>query len=198
MTAKARTRLSPEARKSQLLTTSKQMIVGDGLQRFTMEGLARAAGVSSPLVYNYFSSRQELLQNLLELEYRAFTDKLTAEVGAAEQFEDVVRIFIRSNFDHHSPGNILPILRSQPEIAQSIQASETEQHMRTARFLVQNTAKNYKLTRPQAELAVRMSSGASIAAADYSARSRADQNRTIETVLSYVLAGIEKIARQGR
>ena len=38
------------------------MIVEHGLQSFTMDGLARAAGVSAQLVYNYFPSRQALLE----------------------------------------------------------------------------------------------------------------------------------------
>ncbi|MDG1207361.1 MAG: TetR/AcrR family transcriptional regulator [Pseudomonadales bacterium] len=52
-----RTGLSPSARIDQLLDVAKQMIHNDGLQAFTIESLARTAAVSSPLVYNYFSSR---------------------------------------------------------------------------------------------------------------------------------------------
>jgi AcrR family transcriptional regulator len=191
---RVRTRLTPAARREQLLATAKKMIVDDGLQSFTMEALARSAGVSSPLVYNYFDSRGALLQELLKEEYEAYTDKLAGEIGAAETFEEVVRIFITSNFDHHAPGNILPILQSQPEIAGAIEASQAEQSRRTARFLVQNTAQNYRLGKRQAELAVRMSSGASIAAAAYGGRTGAERKKIIETVLAYVLAGIEQIA----
>ena len=61
MSTKQRTRLSPAARTDQLLNVAKKMIVSDGLQSFRMESLARMAEVSSPLVYNYFSSRQALL-----------------------------------------------------------------------------------------------------------------------------------------
>ena len=60
-----RTRLAPEARRNQLLDVTREMILQDGLQSFSMEALARAAGVSSPLVYNYFSSRVDTLQSLL-------------------------------------------------------------------------------------------------------------------------------------
>ena len=70
MSTKPRTRLSPSARTDQLLDVAKQMILKDGLQAFTMESLARTAAVSSPLVYNYFSSRQALLQALLEREFK--------------------------------------------------------------------------------------------------------------------------------
>ena len=191
-----RTRLSPEARKDQLLDTAKQMIIEAGLQSFTMEGLARTAAVSSPLIYNYFKSRKVLLQNLLKKESQAYTSKLNAEVSAAESFEEVLRIFITRNFDHHAPGNILPILQSQPEIAISHEARREKQSKQVARYLVQNLAKNYHLTRAQAALVMHMSSGASIAAAGYAALSKADRTKTIDTALSYVLAGLKHIAGQ--
>ena len=95
MASKTRTRLSPANRIDQLLDVAKQMIVSDGLQSFTIESLARLAAVSSPLVYNYFSSRQALLQALLEREYRVSGSALLAEVVNANSFEEVIRIFIR-------------------------------------------------------------------------------------------------------
>ena len=85
MSTKPRTRLSPSARTDQLLDVAKQMIMSDGLQSFTMESLARTAGVSSALVYNYFSSRQVLLQALLEREYRVTGNALFSEVRNANK-----------------------------------------------------------------------------------------------------------------
>ena len=102
------------------------MIEEAGLQHFTMESLARSAGVSSPLVYNYFPSRQTLLGELLDREYRYFADQLSRAVASSDTFEDIVRLFVASNFDHHAPGNILPILQSQPEIASAIEQQRKE------------------------------------------------------------------------
>ena len=93
MSAKPRTRLSPSARIDQLLDVAKQIIMSDGLQSFTMESLARTAAVSSPLVYNYFSSRKALLRALLEREYRVIGSALFSEVGNANSFEEVIRMF---------------------------------------------------------------------------------------------------------
>ena len=193
MSAKPRTRLAPSARIDQLLDVAKQMIVSDGLQSFTMESLARTAAVSSPLVYNYFSSRQALLQALLEREHRVIGRALIAEVGNANSFEEVIRMFIANNFDHHAPGNILPVLLSQPEIAKSIRLRK-QQGMQTARYLVENTAKTYKLTVEQAQLAVTMSSGASIAAAEWVAMNTLDRKQAIDMALAYIKAGMAGLA----
>ena len=73
------------------------MIVEQGLQRFTMEALARTAGVTTPPVYNYFSARQALLKSLLVQDYESYRLKTVAEVRAAKSFDDVVRAYVTSN-----------------------------------------------------------------------------------------------------
>jgi AcrR family transcriptional regulator len=196
MSAKQRTRLSPAARTDQLLNVAKEMIVSDGLQSFRMESLARMAEVSSPLVYNYFSSRQALLRALLEREYRESSNALFYEVVNATSFEDVIRVFITSNFEHHAPGNILPVLLSQPDIADSISEMRSEQRKRTATYLVKNSAKTYKLSIEQAQLAITMSSGASIAAAEWVAMSSLEKSRAIDMALSYIKAGMSGLATE--
>lgn len=196
MSAKQRTRLSPAARTDQLLNVAKTMIVSDGLQSFRMESLARMAEVSSPLVYNYFSSRQALLRALLEREYRESSNALFYEVVNATSFEDVIRVFITSNFEHHAPGNILPVLLSQPDIADSISEMRSEQRKRTATYLVKNSAKTYKLSIEQAQLAITMSSGASIAAAEWVAMSSLEKSRAIDMALSYIKAGMSGLATE--
>lgn len=182
--------------KKQLLDTAKAMIVEGGLQRFTMEALACTAGVTTPLVYNYFSGRQVLLKSLLVQEYESYRLKTVAEVGAAKSFDDVVRAYVTSNFDHHAPGSILPILQSQPEIVEVIELHLKKDGQQAAEFVVQSTAKSFKLTKSQAELVASMSSGASIAAAQYAGRVRVNREKTIDNVLAYVLAGISAIVKK--
>ena len=194
MSPKTRTRLSPAARIDQLLDVAKEMILADGLQSFTMESLARTAAVSSPLVYNYFSSRKALLRELLEREYRVSGQALFAEVVNANSFEEVIRVFIANNFNHHAPGNILPVLQSQPEIADGIKSLRKQQGLQTAHYLVENTAKTYKLSVEQAQLAIAMSSGASVAAAEWGAMNAVDQKRAIDMTLSYIKAGMKGLA----
>ena len=75
---RSRTRLSPDARRQQLLDTTQALLISKGLQSFTMEGLAKAAAVSAPLVYNYFANRTELLQALLKREYQRFVEEFSS------------------------------------------------------------------------------------------------------------------------
>jgi len=186
-----RTRLSPAARRQQLLDVAKMMILEDTLQGFTIEALSRIAGVTPPLIYNYFSSRQVLLQELLQREYGYYRSNLTTQLDSAKNLEAIVRIFVEGNFDHLSPGNILPILQSQPELAEAISDITARDSKMLAPFLVKSFAGRYSLDQKQAGLLVSMSSGVSIAAADYCSKYNVPREQTIEHVMQYIFAGIE-------
>ena len=192
--ARPRTRLSPAARKDQLLDHARSMLINRGLQNFTMEGLAADAGVSAPLVYNYFSGRTELLQALLKREYHKFVDEFVNAAQEANDFEDIVRISVTSNFEHHAPGNILPLLLSQQEIASAIRKDQDKHGRQNARFLVKAAAEQYQLNKRHAQLVVSMSSGASIAAAELAANAGLNRAETIEVAVAYIMAGIDKIS----
>jgi AcrR family transcriptional regulator len=191
-----RTRLSPDARRNQLLDTAKFMIVAQGLQGFTMEALAREANVSSPLVYNYFSSRLSLLRDLLKREYSAYAEKISNEIGGSKSFEEIVRVYVTANFDHHAPGNILPLLLNQPDLKSAVRDWEKKDSRETARFLVSNMAKRYSLSKSDAEQLVSMASGASIAAAGYCAQSNADRDKAISTTMQFIFAGISTLSKK--
>ncbi len=189
---KARTRLSPEARKNQLLDVSKEIILAEGLQGFSIEALARTAGVSSPLVYNYFKSRLDTLQTLLRREYTGYSARLMEAMRNAASFEEVVRLNVESNFDHYSPGNIIPILQSQPEIVSAITKEVSRYNNNLAKQLVKVTAETYNLQPRQAELLVSMSSGASIAAAEYASTGRMKRDKAIDAAVRYILSGLDQ------
>jgi AcrR family transcriptional regulator len=98
MTQKPRTRLSKEGRRSQLLDTAAAIIEDMGFAGFTMETLAKAAGVSNPLVYKYFDSRQEIFKELLLRELEDFRLKIRAKVASTQSFEELLRVFVEVNF----------------------------------------------------------------------------------------------------
>ena len=192
---RSRTRLTPAARQDQLLDTARAIIIEQGLQAFTMEGLAKTAGVSAPLVYNYFSNRKALLQVLLRREYRRYVEDIVRASGAAKHFEDLVRVAVTSNFDHQAPGNLLPLLLSQPEISQAVRAEQRRDRRKSATFLVRRATKQYQLTQREAQLVISMASGASIAAAELSTSADLNREDAIDSAISFIMAGIERISR---
>ncbi|WP_185266618.1 TetR/AcrR family transcriptional regulator [Halopseudomonas xiamenensis] len=65
-------RLSPEARKAQILKTARRILSQSGLNGFSLEAVAREAGVAATLPRYYFGSTDDLL--------RAATQDIMGEV----------------------------------------------------------------------------------------------------------------------
>jgi AcrR family transcriptional regulator len=59
MTATKRVRLSPEARRRQLIELGVEMLATRRLDELSVELIAKAAGISRGLLFHYFSSKQE-------------------------------------------------------------------------------------------------------------------------------------------
>ena len=188
-----RIRLSPEARQQHLLDCSAEMIAADGLAGFTMEGLAKRASVSAPLVYNYFPNRIELLQTLLKRELSRFNRRTAKEAEQAKSFEEIVRMAVRSNFAHYAPGTVLPILITQPEIASVVQNRLAQNSHEAASFLIEKAAEHYRLDEDTARLIVQLSSGAAWSAAELACRRGLSMDETVELTVNYIIAGIETL-----
>ena len=188
-----RIRLSPEARQEHLLDCSAEMIASDGIAGFTMEGLAKRASVSAPLVYNYFPNRIELLQILLKREYARFTKRTANDAEQATSFEDIVRVAVRSNFEHYAPGTVLPILITQPEIASVVQSRLLQNSRQAASYLIEKAAEHYRLDEDTARLIVQLSSGAAWSAAELAGRRGLSMDETVELTVNYIIAGIETL-----
>jgi AcrR family transcriptional regulator len=188
-----RTRLSPEARQEHLLDCSAEMIAADGLAGFTMEGLAKRASVSAPLVYNYFPNRIELLQTLLKRELSRFNRRTAKEAQQAKGFEEIVRMAVRSNFAHYAPGTVLPILITQPEIASVVENRLAQNSREAASFLIEKAADYYRLDEDTASLIVQLSSGAAWSAAKLAGKRGLGTDETVELTVNYIIAGIETL-----
>ena len=92
-----RTRLSPEARRDQLLDVAAAVIADEGTRAMTMERIAEGAGVSKALVYRYFGNRSALLLELYERE--SDTQPLANRIRGARTFEDRLRAITTPYFD---------------------------------------------------------------------------------------------------
>jgi AcrR family transcriptional regulator len=60
--------LGPERRRPQILDSALDLVVDQGTRAVTMEVMAKRLGVTKPVVYACFSTREELLLALLERE----------------------------------------------------------------------------------------------------------------------------------
>lgn len=193
MTATKRTRLSPHDRRMQLLDCAQTLIQDKGLSSFTMEALAREAGVSNPLIYKYFDTRLALLQELLTREFNRFYGEMQEQIEKAGSFEDVVAIAVSVNFEQFSKGNILTTLTDQPDVAETLGEVQTEESSNYGRFLVKELASQYGLSRKQAQELIILASGASQAAARQYSQFGGDKDKLIANAVAFIFGGIDRL-----
>lgn len=76
-----RTRLSPEARRAQLLETAMDVFAEMGLERAGHGDIAKRANVSTATVFNYFPTRTALVDAVLG-KIESFTDDMFSRIPA--------------------------------------------------------------------------------------------------------------------
>jgi AcrR family transcriptional regulator len=93
--------MPPQERREQLLDAALSVIVKDGYEGVSIEAIARAAGVTRPVVYDHFPNLGRLLQALIEREERCALEQLAAvvpdspgEAAPPELFASGVRRFL--------------------------------------------------------------------------------------------------------
>ena len=191
MSGNKRTRLSPEGRRNQLLDTARDLLLKKGFSGFTMDTLAFEAGVSNPLIYKYFDTRLELLQGLWAREYESYALSVREELSVAENFEDVVRVFVNLNFKQLTLGGITHILGAQPELQEVTKERQKDNLHKTGQFLVATVKEMYHLTPSQAGHVISLASGASIEAARHYARYGGSRKKMVEGTVRFILNGLE-------
>ena len=186
-----RKRLSTEARCTQLLDVTRELILEHGLNSFTMELLARKAGVSNPLVYKYFSTRLVLLQSLLQREFDFFYGSLLTRLNQTDDFVAVVHIFVSINFDQQSNGKILPILLNLADVAKVLDTVGPKVQNKVGKILIDSIMKAYGVTRKQARVMAKIASGTSIAAAENFSVVGGNREQTIDSAVQFILGGLQ-------
>jgi AcrR family transcriptional regulator len=90
------TRMSGEQRREQLLDATKEIVLRDGFHAVSIEAVARAAGITRPIVYGHFEDLGGLLEALVDRELRralsqlpgSFDDLLAALTAYLEAVRD--------------------------------------------------------------------------------------------------------------
>jgi AcrR family transcriptional regulator len=81
-------RLPPEQRREQLIDAALSVIVEEGYEGISIEAIARAAGVTRPVVYDHFPNLAALLQTLIAREEERSLGQLAAVVPKQAYPED--------------------------------------------------------------------------------------------------------------
>lgn len=94
-----RPRMTAAARRSQLLDVALQRFAAGGYHETSMEEIADAAGVTKPVLYQHFDSKQELFRELLDTVGRDLLHEVEARAAAEAQPYHRVLAGFRAYFD---------------------------------------------------------------------------------------------------
>ncbi len=94
-----RTRLTPEARRQQLLDVTERLILEQGASALTLEEIAAEAGVTVQLLYHYFDGRDALIGATLEAVFVRFDTEVGARIAGADTFEAKLRVLCQQVID---------------------------------------------------------------------------------------------------
>ena len=85
-------RLPPEQRREQLIDAALSVILTNGYEGVSVEAVARAAGVTRPVVYDHFANLADLLQTLIGREERCSLEQLAHVVPEDAADRDPVEV----------------------------------------------------------------------------------------------------------
>jgi AcrR family transcriptional regulator len=118
---RARTRLSPEDRRDQLMDTAIQIALTEGLAEVTLKRIAREAGISEAQAHNCFSGRSDLLVSLTRRELTALERRRQLQIARGE--DNLTRVILSTlGYFHESieRGPVLQILLRDPEVREGV------------------------------------------------------------------------------
>jgi len=83
------------AKRLQILAGAERVFLAEGYEGASMSMIARAAGVSKGTLYVYFTNKEALFSDFIEVQCRAQTDTLYEGLMAAGPVEELLREFGR-------------------------------------------------------------------------------------------------------
>jgi AcrR family transcriptional regulator len=87
-------RMPPEERREQLLDATLGLIAEKGYESVSMEGIARQAGITKPVVYDLFGSLADLLEALMEREEERALNQLAELMPTPAEDADPAQVLI--------------------------------------------------------------------------------------------------------
>src|ERR1700761_8117416 len=80
----------------QILDAAKKLFQAYGLQKVTMDDVAKAIGKGRSSLYYYYKSKDEIFNAVMEVEIREMLSVMTTEVSKANTIEEKLRAFCMS------------------------------------------------------------------------------------------------------
>ena len=182
--------MAPEERRSQILEAAAALILESGHSGCTLEQVAKAAGVSKPLIYKYFPGRDDLIVALLEREFAELQGHGLDSIPRDMPVDRVAGLTIERALRYYDErGPILRLLSADPAAAAMAREKNRASRASTTDYFIKRSVEEYGVPLEVATIAVTMVVNAPIHTVSYLTRKQVPIDRTIEVWREFVAGG---------
>lgn len=195
---RARTRLSLDERRTQLMNAAADLTLAEGVAAVSMKRLARDLGISEAQAHNCFARRLDLLLSLARREIAQLEANRKGSVARGTSVTiNVALSTITYLHQAQARGPLLQALLMVPEVRDGLRAERRRLARATREPIVQSMASRYGITPAQAFGSNAILSAICLRAGGLLASGKTDLAVAERLCLSIVLAGSEASARLG-
>jgi AcrR family transcriptional regulator len=146
-----RTRLTPEMRRTQLLTIAADIVRAGGLHAANLKRIAATAGISETQAYNYFPTREKLLAALAIAEFEKIQAARLVDIGHAEGHYAKIIAGTRTYLHQiDQRGGLLQMLLSNPDVREAVQKNKEKRSRLDLDNHVDSLVRRYGISRETA------------------------------------------------
>ena len=189
-------RMAREQRHEHLLDVAADLIVAEGLDAVTMEGVAARAGVSKGLGYAYFGNRDELLVALFDREAALFDERIaTVLAGSGPGLDAKLRAVFTAGLDHTVERGLLTGALLQAKLTDGPLESRRKQRQGVVnRFFVAMVQEEIGLDANEASVAVTILLAANAGALEAWLGRRMKRPQITDTFVRMAMGALEALA----
>ena len=182
--------MAPEARREKILDAAVELILKIGHAGCSLEEVAAAAHISTPLIYKYFPKREELLKALLEREFAELRGRGLNSVPRDVPAERVIRGTVERALAYYfERGPIVRLLSADPALAAQARAGNRASRVSTTDYFIRKFMDSYAVPKDVARIAVTMVVNAPILSVASLKRRDISAERTIAVWSSFIIGG---------
>jgi AcrR family transcriptional regulator len=182
--------MAPEERRETILDAAVELILENGHAGCSLEEVAAAARVSTPLIYKYFPKREELLKALLEREFAELRGRGLDSVPRDVPAERVIRATVERALAYYfERGPIVRLLSADPALAARARAGNRASRVSTTDYFIRKFMDSYGVPKDVARIAVTMVVNAPILSIASLKRRDISAERTIQVWSSFIIGG---------
>jgi AcrR family transcriptional regulator len=146
-----RTRLSLDARRSQLMNEAADIVITEGVQEVTIKRLARDVGISEAQAHNCFARRLDLL---LALARREIAEVEASRRGVVSRGSNVLTSIVLSTTTYlheaHARGPLLQALLMVPEVRAELREERTQVAREVRQPILESMMSRYGISEARA------------------------------------------------